>query len=186
MTNPSPTETHSATLGGGCFWCLEAVYEGLQGVLKVQSGYSGGSVRNPAYREVCQGDTGHAEVVRVDFDPRQLSFREVLEVFFAIHDPTTLDRQGNDEGSQYRSVIFYHSPEQEKIARQLIQELEAEGIFDHPVVTELAALGPFYPAEEEHRSYYTRNSEQPYCRLVVAPKVAKFRSKFLSKLKQKS
>jgi peptide-methionine (S)-S-oxide reductase len=185
MTANSSQEPHIATLAGGCFWCLEAVYEGLQGVSKVQSGYSGGTLHNPSYRAVCEGDTGHAEVVRIDFDPQSLSFRELLEVFFAIHDPTTLNRQGNDEGSQYRSAIFFHSAEQERIARELIHELSAEKIFDQPIVTEIVPAAAFYPAEEVHSQYYARNSEQPYCRLVVAPKVAKFRSKFVSKLKRK-
>jgi peptide-methionine (S)-S-oxide reductase len=186
MIAKTSQETQMATLAGGCFWCLEAVYEGLQGVTKVQSGYSGGTIRNPSYRAVCEGDTGHAEVVRLDFDPQSLSFRELLEVFFTIHDPTTLNRQGNDEGTQYRSAIFYHSPEQERVARQLVQELAADKIFDQPIVTEIVPAAPFYLAEEVHSQYYARNREQPYCRLVVAPKVAKFRSKFLSKLKRKA
>jgi peptide-methionine (S)-S-oxide reductase len=183
MSMQSPTQTQTATLGGGCFWCLEAVYNRLNGVLSVQSGYSGGALRNPSYRAVCEGDSGHAEVVQITFDPAQVGYLELLEVFFVIHDPTTLNRQGNDEGTQYRSVIFFHSAEQEDIAHHCVRDLVRQGIFDDPVVTEIVPAAPFYPAEDVHDRYFERNGEQPYCRLVVAPKVAKFRSKFQSKLR---
>lgn len=173
-----------ATLGGGCFWCLEAVFDGLQGVTSVESGYAGGRTADPTYRQVCSGDTGHAEVVRVSFDPQVISYREILEVFFAIHDPTTKDRQGNDVGSQYRSVIFFHTPEQHQVAQQLIAELEAERVFSRPIVTELEPAGVFYEAEDYHQEYFRNNAYQPYCQFVVAPKLAKFRSKFASKVKQ--
>jgi len=174
----------TATLGGGCFWCLEAVFNKLRGVEKVESGYSGGNVANPTYREVCAGMTGHAEVVRITFDHGEISFRELLEVFFTIHDPTTLNRQGADAGTQYRSVIFYQTPEQEKIAREVIAELEKAKVWDAPIVTEVKPFTAFYPAEEYHQEYLERNPDQLYCRAVVAPKVAKFRKQFLSKLKK--
>lgn len=176
-------EAEIATLGGGCFWCLEAVYDQLQGVTDVVSGYSGGHVPNPTYEQVCTGKTGHAEVVQIRFDPRQISFREILEVFFSIHDPTTLNRQGNDVGPQYRSVIFYHSPEQERIARELIAELNAAKIWPRPIVTEVTPFSAFYPAEDYHQEYFVHNSEQPYCQVVIAPKVAKFRKQFAARLK---
>jgi peptide-methionine (S)-S-oxide reductase len=172
-----------ATLAGGCFWCLEAVFDELRGVEKVESGYSGGHVPNPSYERVCTGTTGHAEVVQITFDPALVSFRELLEVFFAIHDPTTLNRQGPDEGTQYRSAIFYHTLEQKAIAGELIAELERSEIWDDPIVTELTPFEAFYPAEEYHRDYFQRNPSQPYCQAVVAPKVAKFRGKYLEKLK---
>ncbi|HET8713665.1 MAG TPA: peptide-methionine (S)-S-oxide reductase MsrA [Gemmatimonadales bacterium] len=172
-----------ATLAGGCFWCLEAVFEQLKGVKKVTSGYSGGHVPNPSYEAVCSGTTGHAEVTQVTFDPEVISFRDLLGVFFTIHDPTTLDRQGGDVGTQYRSAIFYHDDEQRRIAENLVRELEAEHVFDDPIVTKIEALKAFYPAEEYHREYYRRNPNQPYCRAVIAPKVAKLRSKYLEKLK---
>jgi peptide-methionine (S)-S-oxide reductase len=172
-----------ATLGGGCFWCLEAVYQELDGIQSVRSGYSGGHVPDPVYEEVCRGTTGHAEVVQVEFDPSVTSYREVLEVFFAIHDPTTLNRQGADVGTQYRSVVFFHSPDQEEVALGLIQELEAAGIWPAPIVTEVVALEEFFPAEEYHADYFRRNPNQAYCQAVVHPKVAKFRSRFAHKLK---
>src|ERR1043165_6622152 len=172
-----------ATLAGGCFWCLEAVYDDLQGVESVESGYSGGDVQNPTYRQVCSGATGHAEVVQVTFDKSVVSFREILEIFFAIHDPTTLNRQGADVGTQYRSAIFYHSPEQKEVAEKLIAELNSEGIWDAPIVTEVVPFEKFYVAEDYHQEYFAQNPSQPYCRAVVAPKVAKFRQKFLGKLK---
>jgi peptide-methionine (S)-S-oxide reductase len=172
-----------ATLAGGCFWCLEAVYDDVRGAEAVESGYAGGDVPNPTYRQVCSGTTGHAEVVQVTFDPGVVSFREILEIFFAIHDPTTLNRQGADVGTQYRSAIFYHSPEQKEIAEKLISELNAEGIWDAPIVTEVVPLDKFYVAEDYHQEYFAQNPSQPYCRAVVAPKVAKFRQKFLGKLK---
>jgi len=175
--------TQLATLAGGCFWCLEAVFEQLKGVKKVESGYSGGHVPNPSYEAVCTGTTGHAEVTQVTFDPDVISFRDLLGVFFSIHDPTTPDRQGGDVGTQYRSAIFYHDDEQRRVAEDLVRELEAEHIFDDPIVTTIEPLKTFYPAEEYHREYYRRNPNQPYCRAVIAPKVAKLRSKYLEKLK---
>ena len=175
--------TQLATLAGGCFWCLEAVFEQLRGVTNVVSGYSGGHVPNPSYEAVCTGTTGHAEVVQVTFDPDELSYRDLLGVFFTLHDPTTLDRQGGDVGTQYRSAIFYHDDEQRHTAEAVVRELEAEHVFDEPIVTKIEALKAFYPAEEYHREYYRRNANQPYCRAVIAPKVAKLRSKYLEKLK---
>ena len=171
------------TLAGGCFWCLEAVFDDLQGVLDVVSGYAGGQVPNPTYEEVCTGETGHAEVVQVTFDPEQISLRELLEIFFTIHDPTTLNRQGADVGTQYRSAVFYHSAEQKAIAEQVIAELNAAGIWPKPIVTEITPLVDFYPAEEYHQEYFRRNPYQGYCRAVIAPKVAKFRQKYLKRLK---
>jgi peptide-methionine (S)-S-oxide reductase len=173
-----------ATLGGGCFWCLEAVYDELQGVEQVESGYSGGAVINPTYQQVCTGTTGHAEVVQVAFDPSIVSFREILEVFFTIHDPTTLNRQGADVGPQYRSAIFYHTPEQKVTAEQVIAELNAAQLWDAPIVTEVTPFQVFYRAEEYHQEYFQRNPGQGYCRVVIAPKVAKFRQKYLAKLKK--
>jgi peptide-methionine (S)-S-oxide reductase len=171
-----------ATLAGGCFWCLDAVFRDLRGVEKVESGYSGGTTVNPSYEQVCSGRTGHAEVVQVTFDPSTISFRELLGIFFTIHDPTTLNRQGGDIGTQYRSAIFYHSPEQRATAEQVIGELTAEGLWDDPVVTELTPFAAFYPAESYHQDYFNRNPYQPYCAAVIAPKVAKFRSKYLERL----
>lgn len=179
-----PNLRESATLGGGCFWCLEALFNELRGVETAESGYSGGSMPNPSYREVCTGTTGHAEVVHITFDPRVISFRELMEVFFTIHDPTTLNRQGADAGTQYRSVIFYHTPEQERVAREVIAELGAAKLWDAPIVTEVAPFTTFYPAEEHHQEYFGRNPDQPYCRIVIEPKVAKFRKQYLSKLKK--
>ena len=175
--------TELATLAGGCFWCLEAVFEQLRGVTKVQSGYAGGHVPNPSYEAVCTGMTGHAEVVQVAFDPAVISYRDLLGVFFTLHDPTTLNAQGGDVGTQYRSAIFYHDDEQRRVAEEVVRELEAEHVFDDPIVTEIVPLTAFYPAEEYHREYYRRNTNQPYCRAVIAPKVAKLRSKYLEKLK---
>ena len=177
------TRTELATLGGGCFWCLEAVFQGLKGVERVVSGYAGGDVVNPTYEQVCGGRTGHAEVVQVAYDPTQLSFHDVLQVFFAIHDPTTMNQQGADIGTQYRSVIFFQTPEQEAVARQVIRELDQSGIFDDPVVTEIVPLRVFYPAEAYHQDYFRRNPGQGYCRAVIAPKVAKFRKQHLARLK---
>jgi peptide-methionine (S)-S-oxide reductase len=171
-----------ATLAGGCFWCLDAVFRDLRGLEKVESGYAGGATPNPSYEQVCSGRTGHAEVVQITFDPTAISFRELLGVFFTIHDPTTLNRQGGDVGTQYRSAIFYHSPEQRAIAAQVIRELEAEGLWDDPVVTELTPFTNYYPAETYHQEYFNRNPFQPYCSAVIAPKVAKFRSKYLERL----
>ena len=184
MTTDVQSEKEVATLAGGCFWCLEAVYKDLRGVESAVSGYSGGGVANPTYQQVCAGTTGHAEVVQVTFDPRAVTFREILEVFFTIHDPTTLNRQGADVGTQYRSAIFYHSPEQREVAEQVIAELTAEQLWRDPVVTELTPFTEFYVAEDYHQDYFERNPYQPYCMAVVAPKVAKFRKKFLDKLKK--
>lgn len=179
------TGTHEvATLGGGCFWCLEAVFDGLRGVHSVESGYMGGHSANPAYEEVCGGRTGHAEVVRVIFDPAIVTFREILEVFFVIHDPTTPNRQGNDVGTQYRSVIFYHTLEQKTVAEQVMARLAAAKLWPDPIVTEIAPATAFYAAEDYHQEYFARNPYQPYCQFVVAPKVAKFRKHFLDKLKK--
>lgn len=176
-------ETELATLGGGCFWCLEAVYQQLRGVRAVKSGYAGGHVENPNYRQVCTGTTGHAEVVQITFAPDEVSFRDLLEVFFTIHDPTTLNRQGNDVGPQYRSVIFYHDDEQKQIAQTVMDDIAARKIWNAPLVTELTPFTTFYPAEREHDDYFRRNSEQPYCRIVIEPKVAKFRQHFIDRLK---
>jgi peptide-methionine (S)-S-oxide reductase len=173
----------TATLGGGCFWCLEAVYELLEGVESVVSGASGGHVENPTYQELCSGRSGHAEVVQLQFDLEVTSYREVLDVFFATHDPTTLDRQGADAGPQYRSAVFYHSLEQKSTLEAIITELTAEGVFEDPIVTEVAPFEAFYPAEGYHQGYYQRNGQQPYCRVVIDPKVAKLRAKFAHKLK---
>jgi peptide-methionine (S)-S-oxide reductase len=172
-----------ATLGGGCFWCLEAVFEQLQGVDRVVSGYAGGSTPNPTYKQVCGGGTGHAEVVQVAFNPAVITYRDILEVFFATHDPTTLNRQGADVGTQYRSAIFYETPEQKRTADELIAELTKEGIWPRPIVTEVQPLATFYPAEDYHQGYFRGNPGQPYCAAVVSPKVAKFRQKFASRLK---
>jgi peptide-methionine (S)-S-oxide reductase len=173
-----------ATLGGGCFWCLEAVYVELKGVERVVSGYAGGHVEAPTYDQVCGGDTGHAEVAQITFDPDILSYRDVLDVFFTIHDPTTLNRQGNDVGTQYRSVIFTHADEQAKIARETIRELTDARVFADPIVTEIAPLPRFWPAEAYHQDFFARNPRQPYCVFVVAPKVAKARKQFLARLKK--
>jgi len=181
---PSSTssELELATLGGGCFWCLEAVFEQLRGVKEVVSGYSGGTVPDPSYQQICGGRTGHAEVVQVAFDPHVLSYRDILEVYFDIHDPTTLNRQGADVGPQYRSVIFYHDGDQKRIAERVIEELNQAGIWDRPIVTEVVPLETFYAAEPYHQEYFQRNPGQPYCRAVVAPKVAKLRRRHRPKL----
>ncbi len=184
MSAAQPGTKEIATLGGGCFWCLEAVYDELRGVEEVVSGYAGGTVANPSYEQVCAGRTGHAEVVQVTFDPQQISYKELLEVFFTIHDPTTPNRQGPDIGTQYRSIILYHSPEQQTVAAETVARLEAVGIWDAPIVTEIEPLTAFYPAEEYHRDYFQRNPEQVYCQVVIAPKVLKARKEFLAKLKQ--
>jgi peptide-methionine (S)-S-oxide reductase len=172
-----------ATLGGGCFWCLEAVYERMVGVESVKSGYMGGQSVDPSYEEVCMGQTGHAEVVQIIYSPTLVSYRDLLQVFFAIHDPTTLNRQGNDVGTQYRSAIFYHSPEQQKIAADLVAELTSKEIFSLPIVTQIVPATTFYVAESYHQEYFTRNPSQPYCAYVVGPKIAKFRKQFADKLK---
>ena len=172
--------SETATLGGGCFWCLEAVYLEMNGVRTVESGYMGGPIANPTYEQVCTGRTGHVEVVQITFDPDVISYGDVLEVFFAIHDPTTLDRQGNDVGTQYRSVIFYHDDRQREVAEELIRDLKAE----IPVVTAVEPASVFYKAEDYHQEYFRNNPAQPYCAFVVAPKVAKFRQKFASKMRR--
>lgn len=172
----------TATLGGGCFWCLEAVFQQLRGVSAVQPGYAGGHVPHPTYEQVCTGTTGHAEVVQITFDPSVITYRDLLEVFFSIHDPTTPDRQGEDVGPQYRSIILYHNDEQRQTAEAVLRELEQSGAWDDPVVTQVVPLESFYPAEEYHKDYFRRNPDRPYCRLVIAPKVGKFRRRFSEKL----
>ncbi len=179
---PADIEREIATLAGGCFWCLEAVYQELSGVSSVESGYIGGHVENPSYEQVCSGRTGHAEAVRISFDPARLSYRDVLEVFFAIHDPATLNRQGNDVGTQYRSAIFYHDDTQRDTALKMKAELEREGALGAPIVTEIAPAGPFYPAGDYHRDYFRSHPSQPYCGYVISPKLAKFRKRFASSL----
>jgi len=173
----------TATLGGGCFWCLEAVFTRLRGVQRVESGYAGGHVENPSYRAVCTGSTGHAEVVQIDFDPQQISYRDLLDVFFGTHDPTTLNRQGHDVGTQYRSAIFYHDDAQKQEAERVIAELTEQKVFDDAIVTEVVPLTRFYPGEDYHREYYERNPQQPYCQVVISPKVSKLRQKYAEKLK---
>ena len=170
----------STTLGGGCFWCLEAVFEMVSGVSRIKSGYTGGHVADPSYRKVCGGSTGHAEVVQIAFNADIITFRELLEIFFVVHDPTTLNRQGNDVGTQYRSVIFHHTDGQRETALDLIRGLDRDGPWVDPIVTELAPLEAFYPAEEYHDRYFERNGEQPYCQVVIAPKIAKFRKHFMN------
>ncbi|MGC9349754.1 MAG: peptide-methionine (S)-S-oxide reductase MsrA [Anaerolineae bacterium] len=181
--NTTSNNVEVTTLGGGCFWCLEAVYDELIGVTDVVSGYGGGTVPNPSYEQVCTGRTGHAEVVQVTFDPSTISFRDILEVFFSIHDPTTLNRQGADVGTQYRSVIFYHNERQKEIAEEMIDKLEAEDAFDDSIVTQIEPLDEFYPAESYHQEYYQNNPRRPYCRVVIAPKVKKFQKKYGDMLK---
>ncbi|CAN5883569.1 peptide-methionine (S)-S-oxide reductase MsrA [soil metagenome] len=176
--------TETATLGAGCFWCVEAVFDDLKGVESVESGYSGGHTQNPTYREVCSETTGHAEVANVNFNPQEISFKEILQVCFAVHDPTTLNRQGNDVGSSYRSAIFYHDENQKQIAEEVIKEVTAEGVYDNPIVTEVTPFDKFYIAENYHQEYFANNPNQPYCAAVVAPKVAKFRQKFVNRLKK--
>ncbi len=172
------------TLGGGCFWCTEAVFDELRGVSHVTSGYSGGRVANPTYEQVCTGTTGHAEVVQITFDPKVISLKQILEVFFTVHDPTTLNRQGADVGTQYRSVIFYRDPQQKATAEETIKEVQASGIWNAPIVTEVVPFKAFYPAETYHQQYFELNGQQPYCRMVIAPKVAKFREHYLSLLRK--
>ena len=179
-------ELEKTTLGGGCFWCLEAVYQELRGVTRIVSGYAGGDTVNPTYKEVCSGNTGHAEVVQLTYDPQQVTFKELLQVFFTIHDPTQLNRQGADVGTQYRSVIFYHDADQEQVARETIRELTAEGLYDAPIVTQVEPLELFYEGEDYHQEYYSNNKWQPYCMMVITPKVAKFRKKFVGQLKAKA
>jgi len=181
--NDSTQANEIATLGGGCFWCVEAVFQELEGVGFVESGYAGGERPNPTYQEVCTGNSGHAEVAQVHFDPGSIGYREILEVFFATHDPTTLNQQGGDIGTQYRSVIFFETPQQRETAEQLLAELDARELFDRPIVTEIAKLEAFYPAEDDHQDYYRRNTQQGYCQAVISPKMAKFRSEFVGRLK---
>jgi peptide-methionine (S)-S-oxide reductase len=183
MENNGSSRSEVATLGGGCFWCLEAVYQELRGVEKVESGYSGGDVPNPTYRQVCSETTGHAEVVQVTFDPEEVAYRDILEVYFTIHDPTTLNRQGADVGTQYRSVIFYHTEGQKRTAEEVISEIEAEGIWNSSIVTEVVPFDEFYVAEDYHQDYFRNNGYQPYCQVIIAPKVAKFRKQHLERLK---
>lgn len=173
----------TATLGGGCFWCTEAVFDAVKGVKTVVSGYSGGHTENPSYQEVCSETTGHAEVVQLKFDPAEISFKEILQIFFGTHDPTTLNRQGNDVGSSYRSAIFYHTDKQKEIADKVIEEITDEGIFDDKIVTEVTEFTNFYTAEDYHQNYFENNPNQPYCAAVVSPKVSKFRQKFADRLK---
>lgn len=177
-------QLETATLGAGCFWCVEAIYQRLEGVEKVESGYSGGTVKNPSYEQVCTGRTGHAEVIQVTFNPKKLSFKELLEVFFKTHDPTTLNKQGADVGTQYRSAIFYHSDEQKKTAEQVKKETNAAKIWDDPIVTEISPFTVFFKAEPYHQDYYNQNSYQPYCMMVINPKLSKFKKEFSSKLKK--
>jgi peptide-methionine (S)-S-oxide reductase len=182
QTNTPGTKA-MATLGGGCFWCLEAVYDEVNGVERVESGYAGGTTPNPSYEAVCSGATGHAEVVQVSFDPQVISYKEILEIFFTIHDPTTLNRQGADVGTQYRSAIFYHTPEQQAIAAQVIEELTAAQLWKSPIVTEIVPLTTFYRAEDYHQGYFQQHPEQLYCQFVISPKISKFRKAFLAKLR---
>lgn len=180
------TSFETITLAGGCFWCLEAVYDEVKGVLSVESGYANGHVKNPSYRAVCNGDTGHAEVVQVKFDPSVITFKDILNIFFVIHDPTTLNRQGADVGTQYRSGIYYHTPEQKEVAEQTIRELEVQRVWGSRIVTEVEPIKDFYIAEEYHQEYFVNNPNQPYCMAVVAPKVSKFRKHFLELWKKQS
>ncbi len=178
------TQLETATLAGGCFWCLEAVFDELKGVESVESGYTGGTVPTPSYRAVCTGTTGHAEAVEIRFNPAVLTYTDLLKGFFTIHDPTTLNRQGADAGTQYRSAIFYHDDEQKRIAQEVIASITAEKLWDHPIVTEVTKLDKFYQAEDYHREYFANNPYQPYCMAVVAPKVIKFRKHFVDRLKK--
>jgi peptide-methionine (S)-S-oxide reductase len=177
------TEFEIATIGGGCFWCTEAVFESVKGITSVESGYAGGFVKNPSYREVCNGNTGHAEVVQIRFNPNQISFQQILEIFFATHDPTTLNQQGADKGTQYRSVIFYHNQNQKDIAQKLIQELNQNSVFTKPVVTEISEYTAFYKAEDYHQNYFANNPDASYCSIVIRPKVEKFKKNYSAKLK---
>ncbi|MBS9768095.1 MAG: peptide-methionine (S)-S-oxide reductase MsrA [Flavobacteriaceae bacterium] len=182
--NTSTQQTETVTLGAGCFWCVEAVFDQLKGVEKVQSGYSGGTAENPSYEEVCTGTTGHAEVVQITYNPQIIAFEDILEVFWTIHDPTTLNRQGADVGTQYRSAIFYHNEKQRKIATAYIQQLNDLKTFEMPIVTEVTPFSNFYPAENYHDNYYNQNGDNPYCRMVIRPKVRKFQKLFEGKLKE--
>ncbi len=184
MTGTADTGKEIATFGGGCFWCIEAVFDQLRGVASVESGYMGGQQPNPSYEAVCTGRTGHAEVVQVTFDPTIVSYRELLEIFFSVHDPTTLNRQGNDVGTQYRSVIFYHSPEQEAIAKDVMATLASSKHFEGPIMTEVSPARTLYMAEDDHQEYFARHPTQPYCAFLIAPKMAKFSQQFADKLKR--
>jgi peptide-methionine (S)-S-oxide reductase len=184
--NMSDINLETATLAGGCFWCVEAVFDDLEGVEDVISGYTGGHKANPTYQEVCTGETGHAEAVRITFNPQIISYADLLRIFFTVHDPTTLNRQGNDVGTQYRSAIFYHNDVQKEVAAQIRDEIAAAGLYENPIVTEITPAGEFWPAENYHQEYFANNPNQPYCAAVVAPKVAKFRQKFASRLKSRS
>ena len=185
MTQSGTSQTREvATLGGGCFWCTEAVFSELKGVEKVESGYSGGAVPNPTYEQVCDGDTGHVEVANITYDPGVITYKQLLEIFFTVHDPTTLNRQGADVGTQYRSAIFYHDQKQKEVAEEVIREVDASKIWDHPIVTELSPFSVFYKAEGYHQEYYMRNPRQGYCTVVIAPKVSKFRKKYSEMLKE--
>ena len=183
MTQEGRVET--ATLAGGCFWCLDGAYRDLRGVIGVESGYAGGQTANPTYEQVCTGTTGHAEVVRVTYDSNEITYRDLLEVLFSIHDPTTLNRQGADVGTQYRSAIFYHDEAQREVAEEIVAELERDGVFEDPIVTEVSALQAYYPGEDYHQDYYRQNPGQGYCQVVVAPKLAKFRARYASRLKDR-
>ncbi len=182
--NVNAQHTEKATLGAGCFWCVETIFDQLKGVEKVQSGYSGGHIKNPAYKEVCTGRTGHAEVVQITYNPKIISFEDILEIFWTVHDPTTLNRQGADVGTQYRSAIFYRSDKQKEIAEAYIKQLNELKTFENPIVTEVTKFENFYPAEDYHEDYYKRNGDQPYCRMVIRPKVRKFQKLFEDKLKE--
>lgn len=177
------SQYEQATLGGGCFWCVESAFVEVKGIQSVQSAYTGGDTPNPTYEQVCRGDTGHAEVAQLTYDPTQISYRQILEIFFTLHDPTQVNRQGNDIGTQYRSAIFYHNAEQQQEANAVIAELEEDGAFADPIVTEVTELDTIYPAEDYHENYYARNPENPYCQAVISPKLAKFRKTFTSLLK---
>ena len=182
MNQSAPSEV--ATLAGGCFWCIEAVFREVDGVENVVSGYTGGTTVNPTYEQVCTGETGHAEAVQVTFDPAKISYREILEIFFSVHDPTTLNRQGADTGTQYRSAIFYHNEQQKAIAEELIRELNKARLWKKPIVTQIAPLDKFYPAEDYHQEYFSRHPEQAYCQMVISPKVNKFRKQWAKRLKR--
>ena len=184
MKNEHTSSVEVATLGGGCFWCIEAAFQEIRGVINVESGYAGGTTASPTYEQVCTGTTGHAEVVQVTFDPNTISFKDILDIFFTIHDPTTLNRQGADVGTQYRSVIFYHNERQKKIAKQTIKEFDAAKVWDDHIVTTVEPLKKFYKAEDYHKKYFERHPEAAYCRIVIAPKIAKLRKKYREKLKK--
>ena len=184
LINMQGTQTEQAIFGGGCFWCTEAIFEELDGVLKVEPGYSGGIVKNPSYREVCTGKTGHAEAIRITYDPNIINYEKLLEVFFLTHDPTTLNRQGADSGTQYRSVVFYTSDAQKESAKATIRKLNEHKVYDKPIVTEVIKFTNFYPAEDYHQNYYKKNGDQPYCRIVIKPKMEKFRKVFKDDLKK--